>query len=116
MPTNQPDELTTGSMKPEKHSIAGNLIKYGIPLVITLGLCWLLFHNINFSEMMEIIRRDCNFWWIGLALVISIFSPRVPRHALAHTAACPQHQRISLGHHAQYLRHICRQSRIPAPG
>lgn len=74
MPTNQPDELTTGSMKPEKHSIAGNLIKYGIPLVITLGLCWLLFHNINFSEMMEIIRRDCNFWWIGLALVISIFS------------------------------------------
>lgn len=74
MPTNQPDELTTGSMKPEKHSIAGNLIKYGIPLVITVGLCWLLFHNINFSEMMEIIRRDCNFWWIGLALVISIFS------------------------------------------
>ncbi len=74
MPTNQPDELTTGSMKPEKHSIAGNLIKYGIPLVITLGLCWLLFHNINFSEMMEIIRRNCNFWWIGLALVISIFS------------------------------------------
>ncbi len=47
MPTNQPDELTTGSMKPEKHSIAGNLIKYGIPLVITVGLCWLLFHNIN---------------------------------------------------------------------
>lgn len=74
MPTNQPDELTTGSPKPEKHKLAGNLIKYGIPLVITVGLCWLLFHNINFSEMMEIIRRDCNFWWIGLALLISIFS------------------------------------------
>ena len=74
MPTNQPDELAAGSPKPEKHKLAGNLIKYGIPLVITVGLCWLLFHNINFSEMMEIIRRDCNFWWIGLALLISIFS------------------------------------------
>lgn len=57
-----------------KATIWTYLLKYGLPLVITVGLCWLLFHNINFGEMMEIIRRDCNFWWIGLALVVSVFS------------------------------------------
>lgn len=50
------------------------LLKYVVPLVITVGLCYMLFSKVNFSEMVEIIRRDCNFWWIGLALVISIFS------------------------------------------
>lgn len=50
------------------------LLKYGIPLVITTGLCYLLFAHMNFSEMVAIIRRDCDFRWIALALVISIFS------------------------------------------
>ncbi len=73
-PTQSDEQMADGLPQPEKHKILNNLLKYGIPLVITVGLCWLLFHNINFSEMMEIIRRDCNFWWIGLALVASIFS------------------------------------------
>lgn len=50
------------------------LLKYGVPLVITVGLCYLLFHNIDFSEMMETIKRECDFRWIGAALVVSIFS------------------------------------------
>lgn len=62
------------SQQSRKATIWTYLLKYGLPLVITVGLCWLLFHNINFGEMMEIIRRDCNFWWIGLALVVSVFS------------------------------------------
>lgn len=49
-------------------------LKYGVPLVITVGLCYLLFTGIDFKEMIEIIRRECNYWWIVLALVISIFS------------------------------------------
>lgn len=61
-------------LQSRKAGIVSYLLKYGLPLVITVGLCWLLFHNINFGEMMEIIRRDCNFWWIGLTLVISVFS------------------------------------------
>ncbi len=53
---------------------AGYLLKFGVPLLVTVLLCVLLFRDINFGEMMAIIRTQCNFWWIGLALVISIFS------------------------------------------
>ena len=57
-----------------KNSFWRNLLKYGIPLVITVGLCWLLFTGFDFKEMVAIIKRDCNFWWIGAAWVVSIFS------------------------------------------
>lgn len=48
--------------------------KIVIPLVITVGLCWQLFTDVPFSEMMDIIRYNCDFRWIALTLVISIFS------------------------------------------
>ena len=50
------------------------LFQYGVPLVISIGLCYLLFTGIDFNEMIATIRNECNFWWIGLALFISIFS------------------------------------------
>lgn len=50
------------------------LLKYGVPLIITVGLCYLLFIGVDFNEMAAIIRDNCNYWWILLALVISIFS------------------------------------------
>ncbi len=50
------------------------LLKYVVPLVITVGLCYLMFTGIDFKEMIAIIRRDCNFSWIALALCISILS------------------------------------------
>ncbi len=43
-------------------------------MVITVGLCYLLFTGIDFNEMIAIIKRDCNFSWIALALIISVFS------------------------------------------
>lgn len=55
-------------------SIVGAVLKYVVPLVITVGLCYMLFSKVDFREMVEIIKRDCDFWWIGLALFISIFS------------------------------------------
>lgn len=50
------------------------ILKYVVPLIITVGLCYLLFSTVNFHEMMQIIRNQCNFWWISLAMFISIFS------------------------------------------
>lgn len=50
------------------------LLQYGVPLIISIGLCYLLFTGIDFYEMIETIRNECNFWWIGLALFISLFS------------------------------------------
>lgn len=52
----------------------GYLLKYGLPLLISLGLCWLLFTGVDFGEMVRIIKQDCNYWWIAAALFLSIFS------------------------------------------
>lgn len=52
----------------------GYVVKYGVPLVITVGLCYLLFTGIDFNEMVAIIKRDCNFTFIGIALIVSVFS------------------------------------------
>lgn len=49
-------------------------MKYGLPLVVTVGLCWLMFRDIDFAEMMRIIRRQCDFRWIALALALSVVS------------------------------------------
>ena len=55
--------------------ILRNAFKYLIPLVISIGLCYLLFTDINFNEMTGKIKDDRNnLWWIGLALLLSIFS------------------------------------------
>lgn len=54
--------------------VLGYLLKYGVPLIITVGLCYLLFHDIDFGAMLETIRRDCDFRWIGATLVVSILS------------------------------------------
>ena len=58
----------------KKPSVLTLLLRYGVPLVITVGLCYLLFTGIDFKEMVGIIRDYCNFWWIGLGWILSIFS------------------------------------------
>lgn len=50
------------------------ILQYGVPLIISIGLCYLLFTGIDFNAMLDTISNECNFWWIGLALFISIFS------------------------------------------
>ncbi len=55
-------------------SPAGYLLKYGIPLVITVGLCYLLLTDIDFGQMARIIRTECNFRWIAAALALSVVS------------------------------------------
>ena len=57
-----------------KRRLLSDLLKYVIPLVISIGLCYLLFTGIDFKEMIEIVRRDCDFRWIAAGLFISLFS------------------------------------------
>lgn len=56
-----------------RNLIAG-LLKYVIPLIVSIGLCWLLFTGIDFARMLDIIRRDCDFRWIAFALALSMLS------------------------------------------
>ncbi len=72
----QSEDIATTSAAPAQRKEAWwrYLLKYGIPLVVSVGLCYLLFTGVDFNEMMHIIRDNCNYWWIVLALVISVFS------------------------------------------
>lgn len=45
-----------------------------LPLALTVLVLWYLFHIVNFSEMMKIITSGVDYWWILLAMVLSIFS------------------------------------------
>ena len=63
------------SEKPAKQRrLIADLLKYVIPLIISVGLCYLLFTGIDFGEMIEIVRRDCDFKWIAAGLSLSMFS------------------------------------------
>lgn len=59
-----------------KTGLLGALLRYGVPLVITVGLCWLLFSNeeIDPAEMWRIVREDCDFRWIALNLSLGILA------------------------------------------
>ena len=61
-------------MQKKKSSWLRQLVKYAIPLIISIGLCYLLFTGIDFRQMLDIIRDQCDFRWIGLALVIAVLS------------------------------------------
>lgn len=56
----------------------GNILKFIIPLVVSVGLCVVMFRDIDFGEMMRVIESDCDFRWIGLMLAIG-FMPIVLR-------------------------------------
>ncbi len=51
-----------------------DLLKYIIPLIVSAGLCWLLFRDIDFAAMLAIIREQCSFGWIALGMAMSIVS------------------------------------------
>lgn len=59
---------------PKRQSPIKIIIKYVVPLVFTVALCWLMFRDIDFGQMVDIIRQQCRFGWIALALCISILS------------------------------------------
>ena len=50
------------------------LLKFFIPVVISCGLCWLLFKDFDLRQMWTVIRTECDFRWIAAALGLSVFS------------------------------------------
>lgn len=57
----------------KKESVAARVVKFLIPVVVSVGLCVVMFRDIDFNEMLAVIRRDCDFRWIGLMCFMSIF-------------------------------------------
>ena len=64
---------------PQKNESAGRkalglAFRYLLPLGLTVALVWYMFKKVNFSDMMDLIRHGVDYWWILLAMGISIFS------------------------------------------
>ena len=50
------------------------LLQYGLPLLLTILLVWYMFKKVNFTEMWDLIKHGVDYWWILLAMAISVFS------------------------------------------
>ena len=50
------------------------LIKYGIPLVIGVGLMYFLYKNVDVNTMMDTLKTDVNYWWFVPIAIVSILS------------------------------------------
>ncbi len=50
------------------------LVKYGIPLVIGVGLMWFLYKNVDINSMMDTLKTDVNYLWFIPVAIVSIFS------------------------------------------
>lgn len=50
----------------------GSVIRFLIPVVVSVGLCLVMFRDIDFGEMLRVICTDCDFRWIGLMLAMSV--------------------------------------------
>lgn len=72
----RPDDKPAQTDAPAKGrpTVLGIFMKYILPLVITVGLCYQMFTGTDLDEMLDIVRSQCNYWWIVLALLLSVFS------------------------------------------
>ena len=53
-------------------TVLKGILKYAVPLVVSIGLCWLLFTGIDFDEMLAIIREQCDLRWIVFGMIFAI--------------------------------------------
>lgn len=56
---------------PKKKTL-GKILKVAVPLVVTVGLCIVLFTGVDFDDMMNVISRQCDFSWIIFGMALSV--------------------------------------------
>lgn len=52
----------------------GFFLRYILPIAFTVLLLVYLFHKVDFKEMIDLLKHGVDYWWILLAMGISIFS------------------------------------------
>ena len=60
------------SEKSKTGKVIGEIFKFVLPLVVSVGLCYLLFTGIDFRQMLTIIRDQCRPEWIAVGWVFAI--------------------------------------------
>lgn len=72
------DVKESGISKTEKVPVYKRMLelalRYLLPLALTVLLVIYMFKKVNFSDMMSLIRNGVDYWWILLAMGISILS------------------------------------------
>ncbi len=53
--------------------ILQGLLKYGVPVLIGVGLIWFLYANVDIAEMNRVMSK-ANYWWFVLVIIIATFS------------------------------------------
>ena len=60
--------------KPTIHNILSFFLRYVLPVAFTVLLLIYLFHKVDFRKMFDLISHGVDYWWILLAMGLSIFS------------------------------------------
>ncbi|MDE6255087.1 MAG: flippase-like domain-containing protein [Muribaculaceae bacterium] len=50
------------------------ILRWGLPLLLTIVLVWYMFSKVDFAEMISLLSRGVDYWWILLAMALSVFS------------------------------------------
>lgn len=61
-------------MKDSVRHIINVALRWLLPLALTVAMLWYLFRKVDFPEMMAIISKGCDYWWILAAMILSVFS------------------------------------------
>ena len=62
------------TLQPMWKKILGYVIRFGLPLALTVLLLVYMFHKVDFAHMMQLLRHGVDYWWILCAMGISVFS------------------------------------------
>ena len=54
--------------------IISALLKYGIPIAISVGLAYFLYKNVDLDAIRQSLTRDVNYWWFLPVIVVSVMS------------------------------------------
>ena len=63
-----------GMREPLRKKWLGFAVRYVLPIAFTVLLLVYLFHKVDFTQMMDLLHHGVDYWWILLAMGISIFS------------------------------------------
>lgn len=67
-------EETGSPQEPVRKKWVGFVVRYVLPIAFTVLLLVYLFHKVDFREMVDLLRHGVDYWWILLAMGISVFS------------------------------------------
>lgn len=77
--TKQKEDIIPANHKiwPIIKEYVGNILRYVVPIAISVCLILWLFHKVDFKNVIKIIHEKCDFFWIALMMVITTLSHMV---------------------------------------